>query len=116
MASPVTVVEMPDFARDARRVWREAEVDEFIDYIARNPLAGVVVPGAGGFRKVRWSAPGRGKRGGSRIIYFFFDENYPLLLTSFYLKSAKSDLSRKEVAALNGLAIQIKQSFRHRGT
>lgn len=35
-----------------------------------NPNAGDVIPGTGGVRKLRWKAPGRGKRGGYRIIYF----------------------------------------------
>jgi mRNA-degrading endonuclease RelE of RelBE toxin-antitoxin system len=34
-----------------------------------DPDAGPVIPGSGGVRKLRWAAPGRGKRGGYRIIY-----------------------------------------------
>lgn len=34
-----------------------------------NPEAGPVIPGSGGVRKLRWAAPGRGKRGGYRVIY-----------------------------------------------
>jgi len=35
-----------------------------------DPEAGPVVPGSGGVRKLRWAAPGRGKRGGYRVIYY----------------------------------------------
>ena len=35
-----------------------------------DPEAGPVIPGSGGVRKVRWAAPGRGKRGGYRVIYY----------------------------------------------
>lgn len=35
-----------------------------------NPEAGPVVAGTGGVRKLRWAAPGRGKRGGYRLIYY----------------------------------------------
>ena len=38
--------------------------------LMENPEAGDVIPGSGGIRKLRWRAPGRGKRGGYRIIYF----------------------------------------------
>ena len=38
--------------------------------LMRDPEAGPVIPGAGGVRKLRWAAPGRGKRGGYRVIYF----------------------------------------------
>ncbi len=35
-----------------------------------DPDAGPVIPGSGGVRKLRWAAPGRGKRGGYRIVYY----------------------------------------------
>ena len=35
-----------------------------------DPVAGPVIPGSGGVRKLRWEAPGRGKRGGYRVIYY----------------------------------------------
>jgi mRNA-degrading endonuclease RelE of RelBE toxin-antitoxin system len=37
--------------------------------LIENPEAGSVISGSGGVRKLRWAAPGRGKRGGYRIIY-----------------------------------------------
>ena len=37
--------------------------------LLENPEAGDIIPGSGGIRKVRWRAPGRGKRGGYRVIY-----------------------------------------------
>lgn len=43
---------------------------EFITWLAANPLIGDVVPGSGGLRKVRWSRSGMGKRGGTRVIYY----------------------------------------------
>lgn len=51
-------------------VWSDSEREEFIDWIAENPLSGVVIPGAGELRKVRWSREGMGKRGGARVIYY----------------------------------------------
>jgi hypothetical protein len=51
---PLTVVEMPQFPRQAADVWTEAERTEFVDFIARNPEAGDVIPDTGGVRKVRW--------------------------------------------------------------
>jgi hypothetical protein len=51
--------------------------DEYADvqlYLANDPEAGDVIPGTGGFRKVRWGDPrrGRGRRGGLRVIYYLF--------------------------------------------
>ena len=65
-----TVSETAVFQRYASEVWSESERVEFINWIAANPLAGDVIPGSNGCRKVRWSRGGMGKRGGSRVIYF----------------------------------------------
>jgi hypothetical protein len=65
-----TVAETPVFQRYAGEIWSETERTEFITWIAANPMAGDVIPGSGGCRKVRWSRSGQGKRGGARVIYF----------------------------------------------
>ena len=38
--------------------------------LVANPELGPVIAGTGGVRKLRWAAPGRGKRGGYRVIYY----------------------------------------------
>ncbi len=48
----------------------DGERHEFITWLAANPLAGDVVPGSVGMRKVRWSRSGMGKRGGTRVSYY----------------------------------------------
>jgi len=48
-----TVIETPTFQRQAEKLWSEDERLAFIDWIAANPLAGDVIPGADGARKVR---------------------------------------------------------------
>ena len=65
-----TVAETPVFQRYAAEVWTTAEREQFISFITSNPLAGDLIRGSGGCRKVRWSASGQGKRGGARVIYF----------------------------------------------
>ncbi len=65
-----TVAETPIFFRYASEIWSDVERQEFITFIAANPEAGAVIRGSGGCRKVRWSRPGIGKRGGARIVYF----------------------------------------------
>jgi len=49
-----TVAETEVFHRYAASIWSEAERVEFINWIAANPLAGDVISGSGGCRKVRW--------------------------------------------------------------
>ena len=64
------VAETPIFIRYASEIWSEVERQEFITFIAANPEAGAGILGSGGCRKVRWTRPGIGKRGGARVVYF----------------------------------------------
>jgi len=65
----LTVIESPLFSRDWPDYWDAAEYEAFVTHIAAHPETGDVVPGTGGCRKVHWSRPGMGKRGGTRVIY-----------------------------------------------
>jgi hypothetical protein len=86
-----TVAETPIFKTYADQVWTEDERLEFITWIALNPLAGALIPGTGGCRKVRWSRAGMGKRGGARVIYFNPSETI-LWLLIVYTKSKFDNL------------------------
>lgn len=65
-----TIIETEIFKRYADTIWEAGEREAFIVWLAANPLAGDVIPGSGGLRKVRWSRSGMGKRGGVRVIYY----------------------------------------------
>jgi hypothetical protein len=90
-ARPLAVAETDLFVRQAERVWNDEERLSFIDYIARNPEAGDVIPETGGVRKIRWGRQGSGKRGGVRVIYFFHYVDVPLYLLMIY---ANDDLRK----------------------
>ncbi len=69
----------------------------FIDWIAANPTAGDVIPGAEGARKVRWAVAGRGKRGGARVIYFHLGADELVLLIAVYTKSVQANLPAHKI-------------------
>ena len=54
-----TVIETPTFQKQAEKLWTQDERLAFIDWIAANPLAGDMIPGADGSRKGAGAAPGR---------------------------------------------------------
>lgn len=58
-----------------------------------SPKLGDVIQGTGGLRKIRVASKGKGKRGGSRIIYYFLDEKRRFYLLTIYGKSEMSDLT-----------------------
>lgn len=105
---PITVVETHVFARAADGIWTEAERVALIDQVARNPEAGDVVPGTGGVRKLRWSRSGSGKRGGARVIYFYYRADCPLYLLLAYAKAQATDLTPAEKKAVASLAESIR--------
>ncbi|MSQ73564.1 MAG: hypothetical protein EXR27_20145 [Betaproteobacteria bacterium] len=49
-----------------------------MDYLACHPTVGDLIPGTGGVRKLRWSLEGRGKRGGTWVVYFYHDPGVPV--------------------------------------
>lgn len=88
----LTIYETPTFVAEAARIWTTEERLEFFAWIAADPEAGVVVPGSGGCRKVRWSRSGAGKRGGARVIYFTRLQDGELWMLLVYPKSARDDI------------------------
>ena len=92
-----TVIETPTFVKQADQVWSEAERLDFITWISRNPLAGDVIPGTDGARKVRWSVAGKGKRGGVRIIYFNRSAAGLIYLVAIYRKSDQGTLGPTDI-------------------
>jgi hypothetical protein len=93
---PVSVVETPEFLAATRRIMAEDERGELVDFLARNPLCGDLIPGTGGVRKLRWRLEGRGKRGGARVVYYYHSEVMPIFALTAYAKKERADLSQAD--------------------
>lgn len=66
-------------------------------------MAGDLIQGTGGLRKVRVAAKGRGKRGGIRVIYYYVSSAAQIRLLLIYAKERKDNLSAAEKRTLRGL-------------
>ena len=97
---PVSVIELAGYQRRADELLTDAEQDAVIDLVAYDPTCGDLIPGTGGLRKVRIGRGGSGKRGGARVIYYFYNEDIPVLLMALYAKNEKADLSARDRSEL----------------
>lgn len=110
----LTVAELPLFSKQADALFSESEKAELISFLSWNPLAGDIVRGTGGVRKLRFAASGRGKRGGARVIYYYVDDHMPLYALLAYPKNAKTDLTAEEKRMAAKLVEAIKTARRKR--
>ncbi len=91
-----TIVELPEFQKRALGLLKEDEKISIINYLAAHPQSGDLIQGTGGIRKLRWSAQGRGKSGGVRVIYYYHNETIPLFLLTIFGKGEKANISKTE--------------------
>jgi hypothetical protein len=91
-----TVAELPAYRSFAEKHLSEEERRSIIDYLAEHPMAGDIMRGTGGVRKLRWGMGGRGKSGGVRVIYYFHNEKLPLYLLTLFAKNEQTNLTAGE--------------------
>ena len=112
--APQVVAEMASYIKLANAVWDDETQAEFKNYISLNPEAGDIIPGTGGIRKIRWQSSGHGKRGGSRVIYYVYSENYHIYLLYVYPKNIQVNLSDKEKKLFANVVSEIKKHIRQK--
>jgi hypothetical protein len=106
-------IEAPVFTRYVSHYLDDDQYRKLQTELAAKPEFGDVMPGTGGFRKLRWADPkrGKGRRGGLRIIYFYFASDKQIWFMTLYGKNEASDLTPKEKKELKS-AIESELSAR----
>jgi hypothetical protein len=110
----LTVVETSAFSRRAEKLLSIEEHEELLFYLAIHAASGDEIPGTGGVRKVRFAAKGRGKSGGVRVVYYFFDEDSPLYAIFLYGKNEQANLTPKQKKEVAAFAATIKRAAKLR--
>ena len=107
-------IEAPAFTRHLSDYLNDDDYRNLQAKLGANPDLGDLMPGTGGFRKVRWADArrGKGRRGGLRIIYYHFKSDSQIWLMTLYNKGEAPDLTAKEKKALkasieNELGIRV---------
>ena len=98
-------IELPSFERLRGAYLDDESFRAMQNSLIEDPAAGDVIQGTGGLRKLRWADKrrGKGKRGGLRVIYFYWAMGSEFWLFTIYDKDELSDLSKKNRATLEGL-------------
>jgi hypothetical protein len=102
----LTFVETKLFTRLADEYLGEDGLLALQVHLLAQPDIGKVIPAAGGIRKLRWPMPGRGKRGGLRVIYFLRLQHGKVWLLTLYPKNVSDNIPtavlRKIMETLDG--------------
>jgi mRNA-degrading endonuclease RelE of RelBE toxin-antitoxin system len=99
-------VEFPNFTKRVTKLLDDEDYRRLQAALLANPELGDLIRGTGGLRKARWSAKGRGKRGGVRVIYYWVTKRRQVLMLLVYPKSARDDLTPGERMLLAKLVEQ----------
>ena len=114
LGRPVSVIELAAYQRRAGELLTADEQDAVIELIAYEPTCGDLIAGTGGLRKVRVRRGGSGKRGGARVIYYFHNADFPLVLMALYAKNEKADLTARDKKALAANLKETTASWRRK--
>ena len=95
-------IEAPAFTRYVSDYLEDDEYRGLQRHLGIGPEEGDLIPGTGGFRKIRWADKrrGKGRRGGLRVIYYHFAADHQIWLMTLYGKNEAADLTPREKKAL----------------
>jgi hypothetical protein len=107
-----TIVETKEFIKQSQTIAPRTIIEDFIVFIAHNPLRGDLIQGTGGIRKIRWHKnKSSGKSGGIRILYYYHDQSIPIFLLTAYAKNKKENISEKDKITLNKIMQQLVTTY-----
>lgn len=100
-----TFVELPPFMRHRKSYLDDTVYLQLQIEMMKNPEAGDVIAGTGGLRKLRFADRKRtkGKRGGLRVIYYWWVAADQFWLFTLYNKDELADLTASERQALGAM-------------
>ncbi len=96
----MVLVETPIFTADVCALLSDEEYSALQQHLVARPTAGPIIAGTGGLRKIRWAVAGKGKRGGTRVIYYHVVAQAQIRMILIYRKGIKDDLAPREKVVL----------------
>ncbi len=93
-------VETPTFTKRVLRLLDDESYSALQTHLVNHPDGGDVIRSSGGLRKIRWAAKGHGKRGGVRVIYYWWMSKDRISMLFIYPKNEMDDLTAEQLKLL----------------
>lgn len=94
------IVETKVYTKYITKLMSDDEYKELQSFLVQNPKSGDMIKNSGGLRKLRWKIKDKGKSGGIRNIYYFYENKEMIIMLYVYEKNKQDDLSPKELEIL----------------
>lgn len=101
------IVETKIYTKYITEFLSDDQYRELQHYLVEYPKSGDLIKGSGGLRKLRWESNGKGKSGGIRNIYYYYESGNTIYMVYVYKKGKQDNLSPSEVALLKSVLEEI---------
>ena len=106
----LTIVELPGFKKQAKDLLDEDAFERLTFTLASCPEVGNLIKGSNGLRKLRFAIGHKGKSGGVRIIYYYYNASMPLWLIDIYAKNKQENINQAQLKEFSKLVDILKNS------
>ncbi len=112
----ITLIQLSMFTKKWSKLGlTDEDLQSLESLLIANPEIGVVIPGTGGLRKLRFAPPNwhTGKRGAARVIYAFIVPGEAVYLFTLYGKNEQSDLSPEEKKVFRQVLERLQRRYKN---
>jgi hypothetical protein len=102
-------VETPVLTKIVKSLLTDEDYRTLQTTLLLRPEQGLLIPGTGGLRKIRWGAKGHGQRGGCRVIYYWDGSTEAFYMLYAYPKNEQEDLTAKQAKLLGQM---VRKEFK----
>ncbi len=106
----IKIVELPTFTKAIKKLFSEDDKKRLYKVLSQSPEQGDIIVGTSGVRKMRFAQGNQGKRGGSRVIYYYYVSESEILMITAYAKNQQEDLTEDQKKAMRNLIKQLKET------
>ncbi len=106
----MVIIETTIFTKRVGKILNEEDYRKLQNILIDRPDAGKIIQSSGGIRKLRWLGSSRGKRGGSRVIYYYLNSKSIIVMLLIYSKNETTDLTPRQLAVLKQI---VKKEFKN---